>query len=148
MKVLVSACLAGINCRHDGGHKVNRKIKKMVEDGKAVCVCPEQLGGLDTPRKPAEIRNASGKDVLEGRAKVIREDGKDLTDCFIKGARQTLAIAKKYNIRKAILKSKSAACGKGEIYDGSFLNKLTKANGVTCQLLLDNNIKVITEKDV
>lgn len=148
MKVLVSACLAGINCRYDGGHKVNKKIKKMVEDGKAVCICPEQLGGLDTPRKPSEIKDSSGKEVLAGRAKVIRQDGRDLTDCFINGARQALAIAKKYNIKKAILKSKSAACGKGKIYDGSFSNRLIKANGVTCQLLLDNNIKVITEKDI
>lgn len=148
MKILVSACLAGINCRFDGKNKLNKKIKKMVEEGKAVCVCPEELGGLLNPREPSEILNATGKDVLAGKAKVISRKGKDITLNFITGAYKVLEIAKKNKIKKAILKTKSTACGKGLIYDGSFKGKLREGDGVTCALLLDRNIKVITEKDI
>jgi len=147
MKILVSACLAGINCRYDGKNKVNKKIKKMVEEGKAVCVCPEELGELSNPRPASEILNSTGEDVLKGKAKVINKRGEDVTSNFIKGAYKTLDIAKKYKINKAILKSKSAACGKESIYDGSFKNRLIKGNGVTCALLLKNNMKVLTEAE-
>lgn len=146
MRILVSACLAGINCRYDGRNKVNKKIKKMVEEGKAICVCPEELGGLSTPRPPSEILNATGEDVLNQKAKVINKKGEDVTSNFIKGAYKVLDIAKRYKISKAIFKSKSAACGKGSIYDGSFKNRLIEGNGVATALLLKNNIKVVTEE--
>ncbi len=148
MKVLVSACLAGINCRYDGKSKLNKKIKKLLEEGKAVCVCPEELGGLSTPRLPSEIKNATGEDVLDSKAKVYNKEGADVTKSFIDGAKIVLAIAKKYKIKKAILKAESAACGLGQIYDGSFSGKLREGNGVTCAYLLKNGIKVITEKDI
>ena len=147
MRILVSACLAGINCRFDKKNKVNKKIKKLVEEGKAVCVCPEELGDLPTPRPRSEILNAKGEDVLENRAKVINKKGEDITSNFIKGAYKVLDIAKRYKISKAVLKSKSAACGKENIYDGSFKSKLIKGNGVTCALLLKNNMKVLTEDE-
>lgn len=148
MKILVSACLAGINCRYNGKNKLNKKIKKLVEEGKAICVCPEELGGLSTPRVPSEIKNASGANVLDKKAKVYNKEGTELTDNFIKGAKRALDIAKKYKVKKAILKTKSAACSKGRVYDGSFKDKLIDGNGVTCELLLRNQIKVITEKDI
>jgi len=148
MKVLVSACLAGINCRYNGKSKLNKKIKKLLEEGKAVCVCPEELGGLSTPRLPSEIKNATGEDILDTNARVYNKEGTDLTKRFIEGAERTLDIAKKYKIKKAILKTKSASCGLGQIYDGSFSGKLKEGNGVTCALLLRNGIKVITEKDI
>ena len=145
MRILVSACLAGINCRFDGKNKVNKKIKKLVEEGKAICVCPEELGGLPSPRPMSEILNATGIDVLEGKGIVINEKREDVTLSFREGAYKTLDIAKKYKIKKAILKAKSASCGKGYIYDGSFAGTLRKGNGVTCALLLKNNIEVKTE---
>lgn len=148
MKILVSACLAGINCRFDGKNKLNKKIKKMLEEGKAVCVCPEELGGLSTPRLPSEMIDGSGEDVLEEKARVINEEGADVTKNFIEGSRRALEIAKKYKIKKAILMSKSTACGKGRIYDGTFSGKLKEGDGVTCALLMKNKIKVITENDI
>jgi uncharacterized protein YbbK (DUF523 family) len=148
MKVLVSACLAGINCRYDGKSKLNKKIKKLVEEGKAICICPEELGGLSTPRLPSEIKNATGEEVLDSKARVYNKEGTDVTKRFIDGAKRTLDIAKKYKIKKAILKTKSAACGTGEVYDGSFNNKLREGNGVTCACLLRNGIKVVSEKDI
>ena len=148
MKVLVSACLAGINCRYNGKSKLNKKIKKLLEEGKAVCVCPEELGGLSTPRLPSEIKNATGEDILDEKARIYNKEGTDITKRYIEGAERTLDIAKKYKIKKAILKTKSASCGLGQIYDGSFSGKLIEGNGVTCALLLRNGIKVITEKDI
>ena len=148
MKVLVSACLAGINCRYNGKSKLNKKIKKLLEEGKAVCVCPEELGGLSTPRLPSEIKNATGEDILDEKARIYNKEGTDITKRYIEGAERTLDIAKKYKIKKAILKTKSASCGLGQIYDGNFSGKLKEGNGVTCALLLRNGIKVITEKDI
>jgi uncharacterized protein YbbK (DUF523 family) len=148
VKVLVSACLAGINCRFDGKNELNKKIRDLVERGKAICVCPEELGGLPTPRTRSEIKNATGSDVLSGKAQVINREGKDITENFTSGAGRVLEIAKKYKIKKAIFKSKSPACGKGKIYDGSFSGRLKEGDGVTTALLLKNNIKVVTEEDI
>lgn len=147
MKILVSACLAGINCYYNGKNKLNKKIRKLVQEGKAICACPEELGGLPTPRIPQEILNSTGEEVLKGNGKVINKKGEDVTDYFLKGAYRTLDLAKRYKIKKAILKAKSPSCGKGNIYDGSFSGKLKQGNGVTTALLLKNNIQVKTEED-
>ena len=107
-KILVSACLAGINCKYDGTNNYNEKIFELLKEGKAVLVCPEQLGGLTTPRVPSEIINN----------KVITKDGKDVTKNFKRGAKEVVNLAKKLNIKKAILKSKSPSCGYKKIYNG------------------------------
>ena len=101
-------------------------------------VCPEQLGGLPTPREPAEQRDE----------KVITKFGKDVTQNFKKGAEQVLKIAKLFGIKKAILKQKSPSCGCGKIYDGSFSGRIIKGDGVTTTLLKRNGIKVISEEDL
>lgn len=136
--IIVSACLAGVNCNYKGSNKENEKVVKLVKKGEAIIVCPEQFGGLVTPRKPAEIRNG----------KVITTDNEDVTEAFEKGANEVLNICKKYNCTKAILRAKSPSCGCGEIFDGSFSDKLIKGDGVTAKLLKKNGIEVISEKDI
>lgn len=146
--ILVSACLAGVRCRFDGKSKTIMPIKQLVHDGKAIPVCPEKLGGLKTPRPPAEIRGGDGNDVLAGQAKVFDKTGQDITERFLKGARETLQMARKLGARKAILKSGSPSCGLGLIYNGSFHDKLIQGNGVTAALLVQNKIAVTTEEKI
>ncbi|MFC1624430.1 DUF523 domain-containing protein [Candidatus Omnitrophota bacterium] len=133
--ILVSACLAGINCTWDGKDRSDPKAKRLVDKKRAIAICPEILGGRSAPRTRTEIRGGSGEDVLDGRAKLFDENGKDVTLEFLNGAHATLSIAKKYNIKKAILKSKSPSCGLRHIYDGSFKERLIDGPGVTAALL-------------
>lgn len=144
---IVSACLAGICCTYGGGHKLKVKIRRLVEDARALPVCPEILGGSGIPRPSSEIMGGDGLDVLEGRAKVLTRSGKDVSGVFIKGAIRTLGLAKKYRIKKAVLKSKSPSCGAGRIYDGSFSFRIKEGDGVTAALLRRNEIALFTEKD-
>ncbi|NLL70813.1 MAG: DUF523 domain-containing protein [Epulopiscium sp.] len=139
---LVSACLAGVNCRYNGSNTVNEWVRKLVEQGKAIAVCPEQLGGLPIPRACCEIIDK------EGKKKVINKDGQDVTKEFIKGAKKTLVIAQTIGAKKAILQSKSPSCGYGFIYDGTFSGKLKEGNGITTELLSQNGIQVYTEKEI
>jgi uncharacterized protein YbbK (DUF523 family) len=145
--ILISACLAGVDCRYDGGSKRIDEIEKLVKEGKAILVCPEQLGGLSTPRIPCEIRGGDGNNVLEKSAKVLNRVGEDLTDRFVKGAEETLKIAALYGVRSAILKARSPSCGKSKIYDGSFQKLLTNGDGVTAALLKNHGILVLDEED-
>ncbi len=134
--ILVSACLCGINCKYNGGNNIDEKVLQMVRGGLAIPVCPEQLGGLPTPRTPAEIK------IVDGEKRVVTKDGRDVTENYQKGAQEVLRIAQELKIKKAILKKKSPSCGLDEIYDGTFSNNLTKGNGVTTDLLLKNDIEV------
>ncbi len=140
---LVSLCLAGFNCRYDGKSKGNEGIIELINQGKAIVLCPEQLSGLCTPRLPCEI-------IIDerGNRKVVRQDGKDLTKEFIEGGNRVLSIAKAMGIKKAILKSKSPSCGCGLIYDGTFSGKIVPGNGITAEILIKNGIEVYTEKDI
>ncbi|MBF8984550.1 DUF523 domain-containing protein [Lutibacter sp. B2] len=145
--ILISACLAGVNCKYNGENNLNEGIKRLIEDRKAILVCPEQLGGLATPRVPAEIVKGEGKDVLEGKCKVMNKDGEDKTNYFIKGAKEALEIAKMYHIKKAILKERSPSCGCGIIYDGSFKGNKRNGDGVTTALFNQHGIKVYNENN-
>lgn len=138
---IISACLAGINCKYDGGNNYVPKIVQLLKEKKAILVCPEQMGGLTTPRLPSEII-CNGGDI-----KVVNIKGEDVTEEFIKGAEETLKIAKLIKAKCAILKSKSPSCGKGKIYDGTFQNKLVEGNGITANLLQKNGIIVYTEEE-
>ncbi|MGI6188404.1 MAG: DUF523 domain-containing protein [Clostridiales bacterium] len=145
--LLVSACLVGINCKYNGGNNYVPEIADLVKQGKAVPLCPEQLGGLPTPRIPVEIKGGSAEDVLKGTAVVIRKDGTDVTSNFIKGAIEVLRFCKDNGIELAILKSRSPSCGKGSIYDGTFSGRLIDGDGIAAYMLMDNGIHVITEND-
>lgn len=147
MNILVSACLLGKDCKYDGGNNFTPKLLELKKEHNLIPVCPEESGGLLTPREPCEIQNGTGKDVLEGKAWVLNKAGEDVTESFIKGAREILALAKENSCPMAVLKARSPSCGCGIIYDGSFSGELTEGNGVTAQLLLDNEIVVMTEKD-
>lgn len=138
---LVSACLAGINCKYNGGNNYNENIFKLVKEGKAIPVCAEQLGGLETPRAPSEIR------IINGKTTVINSNNVDVTEKFQKGANEILKLAKEMKISKAILKSKSPSCGVGKIYSGNFDNKLVDGNGILADLLIKSNIEVISSDD-
>jgi len=145
---LISACLLGIKCRWDGIDNKNEKALELLKKEVLIPVCPEQLGGLPTPRLRQEIQGGAGKDVLEKRAKVVNENGFDVTDQFIKGAEETLKIANLYQIREFIGKSYSPSCSCSEIYDGTFFGKSISGKGVTAELLMRNGIKIKGEEDL
>ena len=137
-KILVSACLLGVDCKYSGGNNYNEKVLEYIKDYEVIPVCPEIMGGLSTPRPPSErIEN-----------KVLNNQGIDVTSEYAKGANETLKLAKLFNVKKALLKAKSPSCGKGKIYDGTFTSTLIDGNGVTVELLESNNIEVITEQDL
>ncbi len=131
-KVIVSACLAGLNCRYDGDNKKRNDIVEMVKRGEAIPVCPEQLGGLSTPREPAE---AVGDQILT-------VNGRDVTFEYQKGAQEALLIAELTGATEALLKSKSPMCGAGSVYDGSFSGKMKEDDGIFTKLLKKSSIKV------
>lgn len=144
---LISACLCGVNCKYNGLNNYNEICEKLLASGKAILVCPEQLGGLPTPRIPSEIIGNS-LDILDGKGEVVNKEGSDVTAQFIKGAKETLDIAKKLNIKTAILKDGSPSCGVNYIYDGNFSGTKINGMGVTAQLLKESLIDVISEDEL
>ena len=146
---LVSACLLGIECAWDGKTRYkNEKVIEFLREETLIPVCPEQLGGLKTPRVLQEIQKGSGEDVLDGRSRVKNKIGQDVTRQFIRGAKEVLEIAKQYNIKEFIAKSNSPSCGCGSIYDGSFSKRLIRGDGVTVALFKRNGIRVISENNI
>lgn len=135
--ILVSACLLGVPCRYNGKDSRNEKIVELYGRD-AIPVCPEQLGGLPTPREPAEL--------IDGR--VVTESGKDVTRNFVSGAEAVLYMANLYDATTAVLKQKSPSCGCGKIYDGTFSGKLVDGYGITAKLLKDNGIEVIPDDTI
>lgn len=144
--ILVSSCLAGLEVRYNGTHSLDNKILKLLEENKAITVCPELLGGFSTPREPAEIIGGNGEDVLGGKAKVIEKSGRDVTELYIKGAYATLKRAKEVNATIVVLKEDSPSCGSSMIYNGEFIGKKIVGNGVTTALLKRNGLRVISEE--
>ena len=141
--ILVSKCLTGACCRYDGGSKPDAGVMALVAMGLAVPVCPEELGGLKSPRLPAELQ-APAEDVIEGRGRVILRDGTDVTEQFIKGAAAALKIAKACGAKRAILKAKSPSCGHGLVYDGSFSGRLKEGSGLAAAMLKANGFEIET----
>lgn len=135
-KILVSACLLGTNCKYSGGNNYSEEVMEFLKDYEIIPICPEQLGGLPTPRPASEIIGD----------KVMNSEGTDVTSNYQKGAEEALKIAKLLGIKKALLKAKSPSCGNGKIYDGTFSGILTTGDGITTKLLKENNIEVITIK--
>ena len=149
--IIVSACLLGENCKYSGGNNKSENVIKYLEDKEYILVCPEQLGGLSTPRNPSEIityGNKDGNDVLSGCTKVLSNKGIDVTKTFIQGAEETLKIAKEHNAQTAILKAGSPSCGYKKIYDGTFLGNKIQGMGVTAAILNKENIALLDEDDI
>ncbi len=138
MKILVSACLLGKNCKYNGGNNLNQGVLDFIEGHEVIGVCPEQLGGLSTPRLPAEI--------VDGV--VTNKEGVSVDNEFRKGAQEALAVALENKVDLAILQSRSPSCGVKEIYDGSFSGKKVKGQGVFARLLTKYGIKVLDAEDI
>ena len=138
MKILVSACLLGKNCKYNAGNNLNQSVLDFIEGHEVIGVCPEQLGGLSTPRLPAEI--------VDGV--VTNKEGVSVDAEFHKGAQTALAAALENKVDLAILQSRSPSCGVKEIYDGSFSGKKIKGQGVLAKLLSAHGIKVLDAEDV
>lgn len=137
MRIMVSACLLGVPCRYDGGSKAAPRVLALRDDHELIPVCPEQLGGLATPRPPCEI----------SQGRVINARGEDRTAPFLQGAQEALRLFRLLQCRAAILKSRSPSCGKGLVYDATFSKTLVSGNGLFTQLLLDEGVRVFQEED-
>lgn len=130
--IIVSACLAGIQCRYNGQSAANPLVLDMMRQGQAIPLCPEVLGGLPTPRHCAEQR----------AGRIFSIDGQDVTNEYLAGAEKALQLALAAKCEKAILKSKSPTCGCDLIYDGTFSGRLIAGDGIFCRLLKENHIEV------
>ncbi|WP_152396676.1 DUF523 domain-containing protein [Paenibacillus guangzhouensis] len=145
--ILVSSCLAGVACRYNGTHRLVDKIHNLVEQGQATMVCPELLGGFQTPREPAEIVNGTGEDVLLGKARILDRSGNDVTDLYLLGAQRTLDMARDLQATIVVLKEYSPSCGGKMVYDGHFSNTRVVGEGVTTALLRREGFQVISEEE-
>ncbi len=141
VEYLVSACLCGIPCRFNGKSSRDPKVEKLVRMRRAVPVCPEVLGGLSIPRQPVEITQGGGEDVLSCAAGVISGSGEDMTPFLLRGAFASLKIAKKFKVKKALMKQRSPSCGCGQI---KRKGSLAKGDGVTTALFKREGIRVIS----
>ncbi len=146
--ILISACLLGVKCRWNGKNNINEKALELVKKEFLLPVCPEQLGGLSTPRARQEIQGGDGNDVLAKKAEVMNKDGNNVTVQFIKGAEEALKIAQIFQVKEFIGKSLSPSCSCSKIYDGAFSGKLLNGLGVTAELLRKNGIKIRGEEDL
>lgn len=138
MNILVSACLLGINCKYDGGNNLRKEVKELSDKHNLVPFCPEVYGGLTTPRIPSERLGD----------KVINKEGRDVTENFVRGAKEALRMAQAFDCKCAIFKAKSPSCGCGKIYDGTFTGTLTDGDGVTAELLKKHGMIVLTENEI
>ncbi len=140
---IVSACLMGQHCRYDGGHNRMPWVEEFVREASVIAVCPEELGGLATPREPAEQQGN----------RVMSRSGRDVSRSFHRGAEAAYRVAvaaarlAEEPLQGAILKARSPSCGRGEIYDGSFSGRIVPGNGIFAQLLMEQGVPVITEKE-
>ena len=138
MKIMVSACLAGENCRYDGGNNRNEKVLRLMEGNEVITVCPEQMGGLPTPRVPSEIRGGI----------VTAKDGRNVDREFRAGAAMCLAIAQREKPDLVVLQSRSPSCGVNRHYDGTFSGTLISGPGVTAHLLIEHGFRVVDAEDL
>lgn len=149
--ILVSACLLGVNCNYKGGcsydfTRDSRLWISLNEKYTIIPICPEQLGGLSTPRIPSELI-ATSENILNQKGQVISREGTDVTANFVKGAKESARFAELYNVQFAVLKSKSPSCGVKSVYDGSFGGVLVDGMGITACLLKKMGIMLFDEND-
>jgi len=143
--IIISACLVGIACRYDGDTKRDAGVTELAHNYTLIPVCPEQLGGMPTPRPASQIEDGDGADVINGKARVVFESGKDVTQNFIKGAEEALKIARMVNAKRIILKERSPSCGVHQIYRGT---GVVRGCGVTCALFLKEGFKVESNEEL
>ena len=138
MKIMISACLAGENCKYNGGNNSNEYVRRLMKGNDVITVCPEQMGGLPTPRVQSEICNGI----------VTTRDGRLVDKEFRDGAAKCLEIARREQPELIILQSRSPSCGVKQRYDGSFSGKLVDGTGVTAQMLIDNGFHVVDVEEI
>ena len=138
MKIMVSACLAGENCKYNGGNNRNKKVLRLMEENEVITVCPEQMGGLPTPRVPSEVRDGV----------VTARDGRIVDKEFRAGAAKCLEIAIRERSDLVILQSRSPSCGVKQRYDGTFTGKLVDGVGVTAELLMEHGFRCLDVEDL
>lgn len=140
MKLLVSACLLGVNCRYNAEPKAlpDGVLRRLLETHTVIPVCPEQLGGLTTPREPSERQGE----------RVVMRSGRDVTAAYERGAQEALRLAQQFGCTAAVLKERSPSCGHGMVYDGTFTGTLVPGDGVTAALLLENGVAVYGESEM
>lgn len=138
VEFVVSGCLAGLNCRYDGGSNPAPPVVRLLEEGRAMPLCPESLSGLECPRPPCELT----------MGRVICRDGRDVTENFTQGATLALEMALASGCRRAILKSRSPSCGSGQVYDGTFSGCLAPGDGVFAALLRQNGFELFDEENL
>lgn len=139
MNILVSACLLGTPCRYDGTGKLEPALERLRAQGHTlVPVCPEVLGGLPTPRPPAERQGS----------RVVTRDGEDVTEAFLRGTAEVLRLADLYRCKAALLKERSPSCGCGQIYDGTFSKTLVEGDGMAAQMLKKHGLTVYGESQI
>jgi len=138
MKIMVSACLAGENCKYNGGNNRNEKVQQLMSEHEVITVCPEQMGGLPTPRVPSEVKEGI----------VTARDGRNVDREFRTGAAKCLEIALREQPDLIVMQSRSPSCGVKQRYDGSFTGKLVDAPGVTAQLLMENGFRCVDVEDL
>ncbi len=134
---MVSACLVGAACAYDGGDRFLPEVLRALDGRCVIPACPEQLGGLPTPRDPAEIVGGEGRDVLQGESAVRTGVGNDVTEAFLRGAREVTGLAERLDCTAAVLKPKSPACSPARLYDGSFTGRTVPGCGVAARALSD-----------
>ena len=146
-KVLISACLLGDKVRYDGNSLLsqNEILQRWIEEGRVISICPEVSAGMSIPRAPAEILGGDGNDVLSGSVRVVENTAADVTDMFLKGAENALALCKKQQIEMAVLADFSPSCGSSAIYNGDFSGTKIEGVGVTAALLIANGIQVFSQ---
>ena len=138
MKIMISACLVGENCKYNGGNNRNEKVMKLIAGNEVITVCPEQMGGLPTPRDPSEIRDGI----------VVAADGRNVDREFRLGAEKCLEIVRRENPDLIVLQSRSPSCGVKQRYDGSFTGRLVEGPGVAARLLMENGFRVLDVEDL
>ncbi len=130
---MVSACLLGECCKYSGGHNYSKAVARFIEGHEVIPVCPEVLGGLPTPRVPAELRGS----------RVVTRDGRDVSRAFREGADRALALAREKGVQLVILQPRSPSCGAREIYDGTFTGRKIPGQGIFARLLQENGIPLL-----
>ncbi|EHQ90777.1 DUF523 domain-containing protein [Desulfosporosinus youngiae] len=146
--ILVSSCLLGLNAKYNGESNAHALIQNYTSLGRFIPVCPEQLGGLPTPRDPVEIINGTGWEVLQGKSSARGEHGDEVSLQFIQGAKEVLKIVGMVSVTAAILKERSPSCGVNYIYNGSFAHRLIPGQGVTAALLKQRDIPIYSEEEL
>lgn len=140
---LVSACLVGVKCRYDARDRYDPELALRFAKGELFPFCPELLGGLCLPRRPSELQGGTGADALDGRARVLDDEGRDVTGAFVKGAAASLELARAVGATEAYLAERSPSCGVGEVYDGSFSGTAVPGDGAAAALLARSGLKTI-----